>query len=394
MAHVDDDASGACAQCVRRSWLLAELSAVLDYNCRTDGRLVELLALGDEQLLLAIGGRRRSELKRRHAGFAASGLRRVAGIAELCRHDRRYPRALRRTEAPSLLHVAGGVERLGRLAAGPVVAILGSGRATDYGLQMASSLARGLAASGVTVASELSDGIALASQQGALQVDGATMTVMPGGIDVAASGRRRSLCERLRRSGCAVSELPCGASARRWGAAAAQRTVVAMAVVTVVVEAEDSARELAAARFARALERPVAAVPGRVTSPLSAGSHALLLEGAHLIRGAADVLDLLYGARRPAYASEAVTSPWAGLTPRLKATLEKVGTGMDTPSKLIGEHDDPGELLLALSELELMGLLARGHGGRYLPRDPVPRLACPPLVQQRPPGSGARPCGR
>jgi DNA processing protein len=393
-ADADAGASGACAQCLRRSWLLAELSAVLDYSCRADGRLLELLALGDEQLMLAIGGRRRAELKRRHAGFATGELRRVAGIAELCRHDRRYPRALRRNDAPPLLHVAGGVERLGRLAAGPVVAILGSRRATDYGLEMASGLARGLAASGVTVASELRDGIALASQQGALQVDGATVTAMPGGIDVAAVGRRRPLCERLRRSGCAVSELPCGAPARRWGTAAAQRTLVAMAAVTVVVEAEDSPRELAAARIAQALGRPVAAVPGRVTSPLSGGTHALLLRGARLIRGAADVLDLLYGARRAACAPEAAASPSAGLTPRLKATLEKVGAGMDTPGKLIGEHDDRGELLLALSELELMGLLARGHGGRYLPRDPLPRLACGPLVQQRPPGSGARSRGR
>jgi DNA processing protein len=183
------------------------------------------------------------------------------------------------------------------------------------------------------------------------------------------------LCEHLRRSGCTVSELPCGAPARRWGAAAAQRTVVALAAVTVVVEAEDSPRELAAARFAIGLGRPVAAVPGRVTSPLSGGSHALLLQGARLIRGAADVLDLLYGASRPACAPEAVTSPFARLTPRLKTTLEKVGAGMDTPGKLIGDQHEPGELLLALSELELMGLLARGHGGRYMPCDPMPRPA-------------------
>lgn len=370
LARADGRTPGACARCLRRSWLLGELSALLDYSCRAEGRLIELLALGDEQLLLALGGRRRAELKRRHAGFAASELRRVEGIEELCRHDRRYPRALRRSEAPPMLHVAGGAEQLVRLAAKPVVAILGSRRASDYGMEMAGSLARGLAASGVTVASELGDGIALAAQRGALQLDGATtVTVMPGGIDVAASARRRSLCERLRRSGCTVSELPCGAPARRWSAAAGQRTVVALAALTVVVEAEDSPRELAGARIAQALGRPIAAVPGRASSPLSCGSHALLLEGARLIRGASDVLDLLYGAERPAPVPGAAASPQAELTPRLKATLERVGAGMDTPGKLIGERDDAGELLLALSELELMGLLARGHGGRYVPRD-------------------------
>jgi DNA processing protein len=367
-AHVHDGVLGACTHCLRRSWLLGELGALLDYGARAEGRLLELLALGDEQLVLALGGRRRAELKRRYARFAASELPRVAGIEELCQHDCRYPRVLRGSEAPPMLHVGGGVERLGRLMARPVVAILGSRRASDYGIEMTSSLARGLATSGVTVASELGDGIALAAQQGALQAKGATVTVMPGGVDVAATARRRSLCERLRKRGCAVSELPCGAPARRWGAAAGQRTVVALAALTVVVEAEDSARELAGARIAQTLGKPLAAVPGRLTSPLSRGSHALLLEGASLIRGAADVLDLLYGVGCPVPAAQAPASPQAELAPTLKATLEKVGAGMDTPGKLIGEHDDAGELLLALSELELMGLLARGHGGRYLPR--------------------------
>jgi DNA processing protein len=141
--------------------------------------------------------------------------------------------------------------------------------------------------------------------------------------------------------------------------------------VTIIVEAEDSPRELAGARIAQALGRPLAAVPGRVTSPLSRGSHALLLDGARLIRGPGDVLDLLYGAERVAPATGAAGCSQPKLAPRLEATLEKVGAGMDTPGKLIGEHDDAGELLLALSELELMGLLARGHGGRYVPRGPL-----------------------
>jgi hypothetical protein len=53
----------------------------------------------------------------------------------------------------------------------------------------------------------------------------------------------------------------------------------------------------------------------------------------------------------------------------LRCVLESVGAGLDTPQRLIGGANDPGELLQALSELELMGLLARGDGGRYVPRD-------------------------
>jgi len=62
------------------------------------------------------------------------------------------------------------------------------------------------------------------------------------------------------------------------------------------------------------------------------------------------------------------SEPHSGLEPRLKATLDGVGSGLDTPDKLARAGVDATDVLLALSELELMGLLARGDGGRYLPR--------------------------
>jgi hypothetical protein len=61
------------------------------------------------------------------------------------------------------------------------------------------------------------------------------------------------------------------------------------------------------------------------------------------------------------------------LEPRLRAMLERVGAGADTPGKLAGEKDDAGEVLRALSELELLGLLSRGDGERYLVRASVKR---------------------
>jgi hypothetical protein len=58
---------------------------------------------------------------------------------------------------------------------------------------------------------------------------------------------------------------------------------------------------------------------------------------------------------------------------RLTAMLERVGAGHDTPAQLTGASEDPEQVLLALSELELLGLLARGDGGRYVPRYPIGR---------------------
>jgi DNA processing protein len=187
---------------------------------------------------------------------------------------------------------------------------------------------------------------------------------------LAAPARSRPLLAEVKRNGMAVSELPCGTSPRRWAAAASTRIVAALAAVTVVVEADDSARDLAGARIAQALGRTVAAVPGRVSSRASCGSHALLKAGAQLVRGSADVLDLLCDADRPAHVPRDLH---AGLDPRLRAVLESVGAGIDTPQRLTGNGEAPGEVLQALSELELMGLLARGDGGRYVARTAIGR---------------------
>jgi DNA processing protein len=381
-------AAGACADCLRRGWLLAGLSSRLEYRSRDRERLVELLALSDEDLLRAVGGTRREELKARYAQFDPSAQgERTEGVETVCRHHRDYPRALCGVGAPQMLHVTGGVARLGKLSGAPAVAILGSRKATDYGMEMAKSLARGLAASGVAVTSGLDDGIAVAAHAGALEVDAGTVTVMPGGLDTACPARRRMLYARLTEVGCAVTELPCGSPVRRWCYTARARILARLARLTIVVEAEDSPGELHGAHMAQALGGTVAAVPGRVTSPVSRGTHALLMAGAQLVRGPDDALELLYGmgasapmrvaqpessAQRESSAQPRIPARETRieLEPRLRATLERVGAGLDTPDKLAGEDGD-GDVLMALSELELIGLLARGDGGRYVPREPA-----------------------
>ena len=360
------ESARACVSCSRRSWLLAELSGPLDYQCRDRGRLLDLLELSDEDLLRAVAGRRRQELSSACARFDVRDVSPAQGVEAVCRHDPSYPPALNDPGGPRMLNVAGGLDRLRALTDTPTVAIIGSRRATDYGMEMAKSLARGLAASGVTVAGGLSDGIAVAALAGALEVDGRTITVVHGGLDVACPVGRRSLYRRVGQSGCALSELPCGCGPRRWTHAGGERIIARLAELTVVVEALDSPGELAGARIAQALGRTVAAVPGRVTSRASGGTHALLMNGAHLVRGPVDALELLYGPQAPAAAGLATAQD--ELEPRLRDVLDRVGAGDDTPGKLTRAGEDAGGALLALSELELLGLLARGDGGRYVPR--------------------------
>lgn len=369
----------ACGRCQRRSWLLGEFSAVLDYNSRADGRLFALLALDDNELIAALGGRRRAELHRRHADFREPEPAEAGDISMICRHDRRYPDGLLHPGAPHLLYVAGGHARLGELTTQPVAAFLGNSRASDYGLQLAHDLGRGLAASGVAIATGCTGGLAQAALAGALEADGATLAVAGDGLSVSAARARRGWHQLAQRRGCTIAELPCGVRGRRWGANASERTVASLADVAIVVEAEESPRALAAARLARELGNTLAACPGRVTSRTSSGSHLLLREGACLVRDATDVLDLLYGldshgitathgAREDGPREPAPPPP--RLSAKLRAVLDQVGAGVDTPGKLTAGSTDTGELLQALGELESMGLLRRGDGGRYLACSP------------------------
>jgi DNA processing protein len=369
---------GACSQCLRRSWLLAQLNGPLEFCARDRERLLAVLALGDGELIDALGGRRRAELTATYGDFRPRDAPADVGLGSICSHHPGYPGRLRGPAAPSMLSVAGGVGRMARLTAAPAVAILGSAAASDYGMEAARGLARGLAASGVTVVSILGDGVAVAAHAGALEAGGATLAVMGSGLGVSPPVRRRGMLDRIRREGCAISELAPDCGGRRWGALASERIPAELAQLSIVVEAEENAGDLFAPRIARSLGRAVAAVPGRVSSPLSRGTHALLMDGASLVRDSQDALELLYAGEMST--TQTVTRPLSeqgdvALEPRLLAVFEAVGAGADTPGKLTRRGGDHGETLLALSELELMGLLARGDGGRYVPRSPPPRTS-------------------
>jgi DNA processing protein len=351
-----------CPACLRHAWLLEALSARLGYHTRDPERLLGLLELSDELLVRALGGRWRESLLARHAQLDTASMPVAEGVQRLCRHDPRYPRALAGADdgAPRMLHVAGGA-RLEELLAQPAVAIVGTRRASDYGMEVAYGLARGLAASGITVVSGLAEGIPAAAHLGALDAGGPTVTVTAGGVDVPHPPAWRALYRRIAAEGCALAELPCGGTPRSWCHIARARTVAGLARMVIVVEASERPAELLHARLAAASGAIVAAVPGRVSASAARGPHVLLREGALLVRDPQDALDALYGVgerRAPATRPE--------LRPRLRAVLEQVGEGNDTVGKLAAGGSPPPDILVALAELELSGAVVRGDGGRYV----------------------------
>jgi DNA processing protein len=205
-------------------------------------------------------------------------------------------------------------------------------------------------------------GVDSAAHSGALESGGRTVAVLAGGADVPYPPSKRALHGRLRAEALVVSELPPGFRARRWCFPARNRIIAALAQLTVVVEAAQRSGALITARLARDLGRDVGAVPGRATMRLAAGTNALIADGAHLIAGAQDALDVACGVGTRAAPGQGDAS---ALEPHLAKVLHAVEQGRDTPAALAATRDETRATLAALAELELRGFLRRVAGGRY-----------------------------
>ena len=356
------DQSRGCERCLARAWLLGRLAGHLE---QVRARIDVVLELGDEELISAVAGRRRRRIVRELERLDLAGLRErtaAAGLQTICRCDPGYPGALRAVpSAPALLHVAGGLERFLSLADQDPVALVGARNASAYGLEVARALGRGLAAAGVPVLSGMARGIDSAAHAGALSAGGATIAVLPGPANRPYPARKRALHGQIVSTGAAVSELPPGSGVWKWAFPARNRIIAGLAELTVVVEAGQRSGALLTARYAREAGRPVGAVPGRVTSPQSAGSNALLAAGACLIRGPQDVLDRLFGAGL----RDAVVEQRAALSSELRALLAAIGEGHDSAAALSRAGVPVERGLAALASLELGGYVRRGAGGRF-----------------------------
>jgi len=286
----------ACKDCLRSSWVLGALSAQLERNGRDYQRLMGLLELDRLELIARIGAEDREDLRTRHRAFQTAWIPDVPGVSALCRHDPGYPQMLVDLPgAPAVIYLAAPPERLEAMLSQPAVAIVGERYASDYGSMVARRLAEELVGEGVTVIGGFAHGIAGTALKGALDMHGSAIAVMPAGVDICYPRARHVLYERLLQGGCVLSELPCKLQPRRWCLPARDRIVAALAPLMVVVEMVDQYAALMLPTLALAAGGDVAAVPGRIYAPSSQGTHALLADGAHLVRGTQDVLDLLYG---------------------------------------------------------------------------------------------------
>lgn len=278
------------------------------------------------------------------------------GIRWLPRSDGRYPALLRAIhDPPAGLFLRGGAPE--ELLSAPAVSVVGARSCSSYGAQVARTLGRELAAAGLVVVSGLARGVDGEAHRGALEAGGATVAVLGCGVDRDYPAAHASLAASIRETGLVVSEYAPGVEPAPWRFPARNRIIAGLARATVVVEARERSGALITADLALEEGREVFAVPGEITSRLSAGSNQLLRLGATPATSAADVLES-FGLEPAA----AVVPDLGRAGERVLARLRDSPATADELARATGTGT--AEVAVALTELELAGLVAEAEG-RY-----------------------------
>lgn len=172
------------------------------------------------------------------------------------------------------------------------VAVVGARAATFYGEEVTAQLADDLAETGFTVVSGGAYGIDAMAHRATLAAGGDTIAVLAGGADRFYPRGNTRILEQITDSGAVISELPPGSAPTRARFLTRNRLIAGLSGATVVVEAAWRSGALSTARHALTIARPVGAVPGPVTSMMSAGTHRLLREGAVCVTSGSEVAEL------------------------------------------------------------------------------------------------------
>jgi DNA processing protein len=173
------------------------------------------------------------------------------------------------------------------------LAVVGTRNASDYGVRITTQLVRAAALAGVGIVSGLARGIDAAAHRAALDVGGRTIAVLGTGADVVYPAGHRSLHARIVDTGLVLSEMPLGTKAFPGCFPKRNRIIAGLATVTLVVEAGFKSGAQNTAKAALEQGRTVAAVPGPIDAPQSAGTNTLIRDGAQVITCAGDLFSLL-----------------------------------------------------------------------------------------------------
>src|ERR1039457_6824316 len=308
-----------------------------------------------------------------------------AGAVVIPMGDPRYPQLLREIfDPPILLFARGRVELLQSLA----VAVVGTRRPTPYGLAVAERLSGDLAHAGLTIVSGMARGVDTAAHKGTLAAGGDTIAVLGCGVDVVYPSENRKLAVELAAKGLIISEFPMGAFAFLQNFPIRNRIISGISVGVLVVEGAQYSGSAITARLAIDQGREVFAVPGNITSKLSWGPNLLIKRGARLIQDWNDVVaelppesrrHLIDKGRKQLLGGEDGTlggdqasllneqAPELGDIARRALASLQVDAAIHLDDLLERVEDtSPSELIAALFELEMLGLVKQLPGKNFV----------------------------
>ena len=350
-------------------------------------REAALRAAGSALAILAEPGLYAAQLQEkglallRHA--LADEARLLGGLAKkkmalVLREDAQYPPLLRQiAHPPHLLYVYGETDLTDRFP----VAVVGTRRASAYGLTHTREIAAELAQTGVCVVSGLALGIDAAAHTGALDGGGRTVAVLGSALDKPYPQENDPLMRRILESGgSVVSEYAPGTPPSRYSFLQRNRIIAGMCLGTLVTEGPRRSGALNTATRTLESGREVFALPGNVDSPGAQLPNMLISEGARLVTGAADILSALViepkDAPKAAQAAVAPMEAPAEKKPHIPGGLDETQRAIcaallageadfDTLCAVSGlESDELGALLI---EMEMDGLVTPLAGTRYAP---------------------------
>ena len=292
--------------------------------------------------------------------------------------DERYPPVLKRIyDPPPVLYIKGTLTSKDNLG----IAIVGSRRCSLYGQEQSSRFAHLLSSAGFTILSGMARGIDTAAHQGALSADGRTIAVQGCGLDNIFPPENKKLFELIADSGACISELPLRYEPMSENFPPRNRIIAGLSLGIIVIEAGLRSGALITAGAALENNREVMAVPGKIDSPLSKGTHQLMKQGATLVESVEDVMEALghigeqleeHVSAAAARATESIETPLFDVSQLNLSENEK--TIYDCLSEeplhieqIIAVADlAPGSINASLISLRLKGLIRQLPGSLFL----------------------------
>jgi len=279
----------------------------------------------------------------------------VTGIAAVTEGDDAYPRQLLAwgEEAPVTLFVKGRLELLTKF---PLISVIGTRRASAYGLEATRWVTEGLVRSGCVITSGMALGIDAQAHRTALDLQGETIAVLGCGVNLCYPPSNLEIYHLIEKHGTLVSEYPPDTPVAKHHFLERNRIIAALPEAVVVVQAGEKSGALTTVDAALSVGKDVYAVPGPITSKLFRGSNRLLKDGAEILLDPADLVESL------GVAANVVEAPQPERWQSVVEALDTATSAADLADRL---RTPISQVYVALLELELDGWIVRVPGGFY-----------------------------